>query len=77
VLPEGTYAALDHHTPWTHPPHCPPLTLAAQAGTEGAPPQRGNEGAMIRYAFNPNPSRSRSSLLSGSSPLSSFTRSSR
>ncbi len=34
-------------------------------------------GAITLPAFRPSPSRSRSSLLSGSSPLSSFTRSSR
>ena len=39
--------------------------------------QRGSRGDRIRYALSPRPSRSRSSLNAGSSPLSSFTRSSR
>jgi hypothetical protein len=50
-------------------------TGAVTAGQ--AAPYRCNRGAMIRYAFSPSPSRSRSSESSGSSPVSSFTRSSR
>ena len=40
-------------------------------------PYLGSLGERMRYAFRPSPSRSRSSLSAGSSPLSSFTRSSR
>ena len=50
--------------------------LAPRLLRRGAP-QRGRRGAMMRYAFNPSPSRSRSSESIGSSAVSSFTRSRR
>ncbi len=59
---------------------CSPGLPPAQPGNGPATSVRRylcSRGAMMRYAFSPSPSRSRSSLSSGSSPVSSFTRSSR
>ena len=58
-----------------------PITFKVSAQRSGdvslARRQRGSRGAMMRYALSPSPSRSRSSDCIGSSPVSSFTRSSR
>jgi hypothetical protein len=52
---------------------------ASRESTSGAAlqVQRGSRGAMMRYALSPSPRRSRSSDSTGSSPVSSRTRSSR
>ena len=53
------------------------VTGGATASATSVRRYRCSRGAMIRYAFRPRPSRSRSSESSGSSPVSSFTRSRR
>jgi hypothetical protein len=58
-------------------PSAPTDHAAAAAPPERSASYRGSRGAMIRYALSPSPSRSRSSDSTGSSPVSSRTRSSR
>ena len=71
LLPQGRLEWIEDSR--TFSPEDQPARVAELVGE----PQRGRRGAMMRYAFRPSPSRSRSSDCIGSSPVSSFTRSSR